>query len=223
MHSAKLTRHSHNSRYICLLALALLMTSCAHPAHADKATILILGDSLSAGYGIKTEEGWVALLKQKLKNQGYDYQIINASISGETTEGGLSRLPALLTEYQPELLLIELGANDGLRGFPVKIMKNNLNAMVELGKKNQAQILLIGGKLPLNYGPLYRNLFEETYKTISQHHKIPLAPDLLGKVPLDKNLMQADGLHPTAAAQPQLLNHVYPYLQPLLSVSEKTK
>lgn len=201
---------------LLVLALAALPITYSHTARADQATILVLGDSLSAGYGIKREQGWVALLEQKLKTDGYDYQIVNASISGETTEGGLSRLPALLTQYQPDILLIELGANDGLRGFPIKVMNNNLGAMIKSGQKNQAQLLLIGIKLPLNYGPRYTTLFETTFRKVSLQYKIPLAPNLLGKVPLDPNLMQADGLHPNAAAQPQLLNHVYPYLQPLL-------
>jgi len=184
--------------------------------HADEPVILVLGDSLSAGYGIKKEEGWVALLEQKLKTEGYAYHLVNASISGETTDGGLARLAALLQEHKPTLLLIELGANDGLRGFPIKIMQQNLNAMIKAGKKNHVQILLIAVQLPLNYGQRYTNLFEKTFASISQEQHIALAPSLLGKVPLNSALMQKDGLHPNASAQPQLLDHVWPFLQPLL-------
>ncbi len=152
----------------------------------------------------------------KLKNEGYSYHVVNASISGETTEGGLSRLAALLQEHQPTLLLIELGANDGLRGFPIKVMKHNLDTIINMAQKNHAQVLLIGVQLPLNYGPRYTTLFAKAFVTVSQNHHIPWAPSLLEKVPLDSALMQADGLHPNAAAQPQLLNHVWPRLQPLL-------
>ena len=210
MRPAKLTY----STSLCICVLALLAVSIN--SHCQEPTILVLGDSLSAGYGIKKEQSWVALLEQKLKADGYAYQVVNASISGETTEGGLSRLPALLKENQPALLLIELGANDGLRGFPIKIMNHNLNTMIALAEKNHTQVLLIGIQLPLNYGPRYTSLFEKTFTDVSHYHKIPLAPNLLGKVPLDDKLMQKDGLHPNALAQPQLLDHVWPYLKPLL-------
>ena len=149
--------------YLCLFALTLPGNINAETISGDTQTILVLGDSLSAGYGIKKEEGWVALLEQKLKTEGYAYRLVNASISGETTGGGLSRLSGLLTQYHPDLLLIELGANDGLRGFPIKVLNNNLDTMIALGKKNRSQVLLIGIQLPLNYGPHYTDLFEKTF------------------------------------------------------------
>lgn len=209
--------------YLCSLYLcALTFSACTglvHAAATAKPVILVLGDSLSAGYGIDQSAGWVALLEKKIQHEGYSATIINASISGETTGGGLARLPALLAQHQPDILLIELGANDGLRGFPTKVISNNLGAMVSLGKKQRTQVLLIGVQLPLNYGPRYTDAFEKTFLTVSRTHKVALAPSLLGKVPLDKNLMQNDGLHPNAAAQPQLLQHVWPFLHTLLKAT----
>jgi acyl-CoA thioesterase I len=198
---------------LCVLALAV--PGVTH-ASSDTPILLVLGDSLSAGYGINKNEGWVTLLEKKIKTEGYGYQVVNASITGETTGGGLSRLQSLLTQYKPDLLLIELGANDGLRGFPISFMNNNLDAMVKLAKQHHTRVLLVGVQLPFNYGPRYTDAFEKTFLAVSHTHKIPLVPSLLGKVPLDENLMQKDGLHPNAAAQPQLLQQVWPSLQPLL-------
>ena len=213
------------SQWMRFIALSLCVSTLvlSNPCYSGQANMLILGDSLSASYGIKKKEGWVTLLEQKLTAEGYNYHVINASISGETTEGGLARLPTLLTEHKPSLLIIELGANDGLRGFPVKIINSNLSAMVKLAKEQHAQILLIGIQLPFNYGPRYTHLFEKTFVNISQTFHITLAPSLLGKVPLDERLMQEDKLHPNAKAQPQLLDHVWPYLQPLLTKASLTQ
>jgi acyl-CoA thioesterase-1 len=185
---------------------------------ASDPVLLVLGDSLSAGYGIKTEQGWVSLLQKKLQDSGYAFQVVNASISGETTEGGLARLPALLEQHHPNVLVIELGANDGLRGFPIKIFQDHLDALVTLGTDHHAQVLLVGVQLPLNYGPRYTNLFDQSFVDVSARHHIARAPSLLGEVPLHDELMQKDGLHPNAIAQPQLLDHVWPYLQPLLQL-----
>ena len=176
----------------------------------------MLGDSLSAGYGIKIEQGWVSLLQKKLQDNGYAYRVVNASISGETTEGGLARLPALLEQHHPQLLVIELGANDGLRGFPIKVFREHLDALVDLGTDHHAQVLLVGVQLPLNYGLRYTHLFDQSFVLASQAHLVPLVPSLLGDVPLHDGLMQKDGLHPNASAQTQLLDHVWPTLEPVL-------
>jgi acyl-CoA thioesterase-1 len=185
---------------------------------ASDPVLLVLGDSLSAGYGIKTEQGWVSLLQKKLQDNGYAYHVVNASISGETTEGGLARLPALLEQHHPLLLVIELGANDGLRGFTINIFQEHLDALVDLGTQYHARVLLVGVQLPLNYGPRYTQLFDQGFVEVSARHHIARAPSLLGEVPLHDELMQKDGLHPNAIAQPQLLDHVWPYLQPLLQL-----
>ena len=199
-----------------LCGFALALTSTSGWAGSSSRSILILGDSLSAAYGIKVEQGWVALMEHQIKAQGFSYRIINASISGETTGGGLARLEALLKQHQPELLIIELGANDGLRGFPVKLMKSNLDAMIMMGQKYQTRTLLIGVQIPLNYGPRYTRAFENVFVELSQQHQLPLLPSLMGDIPLNAALMQADGLHPHADAQPLIRDRVWPVLKHLL-------
>lgn len=176
----------------------------------------MLGDSLSAAHGIKIEQGWVALLEKKLATEQLPYQVVNASISGETTGGGLARLDALLKQHHPSLLVIALGANDGLRGQPVQLMKSNIDTMVALGKQYDAKILLIGVQIPLNYGPRYTHLFNQCFVDTASEHNLPLLPSLLGDIPLNMQLMQADGLHPNADAQPLILARVWPALKPLL-------
>ena len=176
----------------------------------------MLGDSLSAGYGIKPAQGWVALLEQRLRAQGYEYGVVNASVSGETTGGGLQRLPRALELHRPAVVIVELGANDGLRGLSVPLTRDNLAKVVEESKKAGAQVLLIGMRLPPNYGPRYTNDFMRMYREIATDHKVALVPFLLQSVALNASLMQADGLHPTAPAQPALLDTVWPQLKPLL-------
>ena len=202
----------------CLLGLVILLASVASSAQAagNDPVILVLGDSLSAAEGTRVEEGWVNLLRIRLTQSGYRYTIVNASITGLPTPGGLRRLPALLSEHKPAILVIELGANDGLRGFPPATITQNLTAMGKLGLEAGAQILIIAVPIPLNYGPDYRTQYEATFTEAGRNLKVPVAPSLLGNVPLNPNLMQADGLHPNAAAQPYLLDNVWPYLQPLL-------
>lgn len=197
---------------LCGFALSIATFSTS----AETRTLLVLGDSLSAAYGIKIEQGWVALLEQQLLKEQLPYQVANASISGETTGGGLARLEALLKQHHPAVLVIALGANDGLRGQPVPLMKNHLDNMILLGKKNQTQVLLIGVQIPLNYGPRYTHLFNQSFLDLANHHQIPLLPSLLGDIPLNMQLMQADRLHPAAEAQPLILNRVWPVLKPLL-------
>lgn len=208
--------------WLCVIASPLSSLAIADEPGVMKAesdnrpVMLILGDSLSAGTGIRVESGWVNLLDKRLVAEGYQYRIVNASLNGLPTPGGLSRLPGLLDEHKPALLVLELGANDGLRGFPIDVMKKNLISMVRLGKKSGATVLLVGVQIPLNYGPQYTDSFEKTFREVSTAEKVALAPSLLGTVPLDPNMMQADGLHPNALAQPFILDNVWPHLSPLL-------
>lgn len=195
----------------------MLLLSSSYPgfaAQGPEPTVLVFGDSLSAAYGIPREDGWVTLLQQQLEQQSLKHQVINASISGETTSGGLSRLKQLLSQYQPDLVLIQLGANDGLRGLPVSDMRRNLAAMIELAQQSGAKVALIGILIPPNYGPRYTQEFRETYTVLAKQYKLPLVPFLLEGVAGKTDLMQDDGLHPTSAAQPLVLNNVWKVLAP---------
>ena len=193
--------------------LALLPLS---GASAAANTILVLGDSLSAGYGVQVEQGWVALLKQRLTQQGYGYQVVNASVSGETSGGGKVRLPALLKAHQPGLVIVELGANDGLRGLPLQQLHSNLDNMITGIQASGAQVLLVGMQMPPNYGATYVNGFAHTFGDVAQLHKAKLVPFLLDGVALDASLMQNDNLHPNERGQPKLLDNVWAVLQPML-------
>lgn len=188
----------------------------ADAAGASERTILVLGDSLSAGYGIKPAQGWVALLEQRLRDQGYGYRVVNASVSGETSGGGLQRLPRALELHQPAVVIVELGANDGLRGLSVPLTSDNLTKIVTEAKTSGAQVLLVGMLLPPNYGPRYTKDFTSMYRNIATNAKVPLVPFLLQSVALKPELLQSDGLHPTAPAQPALLDTVWPQLKTLL-------
>ncbi len=179
-------------------------------------TLLVLGDSLSAAYGIPADQGWVHLLEQELKQRQWADRVINASISGETSSGGLQRLPRLLSDYQPDLVVLELGANDGLRGTPLGIMEQNLRQIVELSRQSGADVMLVGIRIPPNYGPQYTQRFYSIYTDLAKEYQLPLVPFLLERVALKPQFMQSDGLHPTAAAQPILLQTVWPHLAPLL-------
>ena len=182
-------------------------------AHAD--TILIMGDSISAGYGMDRGQGWVDQLQKRL-NQKYpkQHRVVNASMSGETTSGALARLPNLLKKYQPDVVVIELGGNDGLRGQPPKIIENNLAKMVQLSQSTKAEVLLFGMKIPPNYGTKYSQAFENNYKTVATKYKIELLPFFLDGVAGHKNLMQADQIHPNVKAQSILLNSAWKYIEP---------
>ena len=186
-------------------------------AFAGPPTILVLGDSLSAAYGLRTEEGWVALLERRLVQAGLDYRVVNASISGDTTGGGLTRLPQALERHRPSLVVIELGANDGLRGLPFREIEANLTALIGLARAAGAQVLLVGVRLPPNYGAAYTEGFQASLRKVAEAEAVPLAPDLLAGVAEDRQLMQADGLHPKAEAQSVLLANVWPEIEPLLS------
>ncbi len=183
---------------------------------ASDHTILVLGDSLSAALGIRPEQGWVALLAQRLQTQGYGYQIVNASVSGETTSGGLERLPRALQLHQPGTVILELGANDGLRGLPVDETRENLAHMVRLSQAAGARVLLVGMRIPPNYGPRYTEQFARMFPELANQYHLPLVPFLLEKVALDPTRMQQDGMHPNARGEPPVLDTLWPYLKPLL-------
>jgi len=176
----------------------------------------VVGDSLSAAYGIRVEQGWVALLQERLKRQGYGHRVVNASSSGETTGGALARLPRALERHRPAVVIIELGGNDGLRGLPLADVRANFESLIRLSREADAQVLLVGMRIPPNYGPAYTQGFHELYGELARKHRLPLVPFFLDGIALDDSLMLEDGLHPNAAAQPKLLDQVWPQLKPLL-------
>ncbi len=187
------------------------------PQSVYSATILVLGDSLSAGYGIPIDQGWVALLEQRLKKEHKDIQVVNASISGETTAGGRYRLPGLLKRHHPDIVILELGGNDGLRGIAPKQMEQNLAAMIETARQGGAKVLLLGMKMPTNYGPQFAQLFESVYAKLAKRYGVRLIPFFLDGVAMDASLMQADGIHPNVKAQAQLLEAVWGPLSSMLN------
>jgi acyl-CoA thioesterase-1 len=200
-------------RFLVLLAICLT----AVPAIAAAPVILVFGDSISAGYGLpRMEQGWVALLQARLKDQGYGYQVVNASVSGETTEGGLARLPRALNLHHPAIVVLELGGNDGLRALPAAQMRANLSRMAELAEAEGAKVALLGMRMPPNYGPQYAAQFTQAYADLARDKKLPLVPFALAGIALSPELMQADGIHPNEAGQPQLLDNLWPVLKPLL-------
>ncbi len=201
-----------------LIAGLLLLLYLGPTMAADKApSLLVMGDSLSAAYGLKVEEGWVSLLARKLKQQGSAWRVVNASISGETTAGGASRIDNELRQHQPQLVVIELGANDGLRGLPLDLAIANLERMIVASKQSGARVLLIGMRIPPNYGPEYTNGFQAMYADIAKRQNVPLLPFLMAPIAVDRSNYQDDNLHPTAAAQPLLLAHVWARLESLLA------
>jgi len=179
-------------------------------------TIVVLGDSLSASYGVPVEQGWVALLQGRLKKEGYEYRVVNASASGETTGGALARLPRTLEKQRPDIVIVELGGNDGLRGLSIADVRKNFDSILRLSQEAGARILLVGMRIPPNYGPAYTQAFHGLYGELAARHKVPLVPFFLDGIALDDSLMQEDGLHPNARAQPRLLDEVWPMLKPLL-------
>ena len=197
---------------IRLLVLLSIIVSSSVSAR----TLLVLGDSLSAAYGISPEQGWVALLETRLQQEYADISVVNASISGETTQGGITRLPALIKRHQPDWIVLELAANDGLRGMPLALIERNISTLLKLSEEANAKPLLVGMRLPPNYGVSYTGRFYTLFETLAQQHDIGRVPFLLEGVALQETLMQPDGLHPNANAQPLLLENVWPYLQPLL-------
>ncbi len=198
----------------------------AHPASASARrppVILVFGDSLSAGYGIQVERGWVSLLAQRLAREGYGFQVANASVSGETTAGGLARLPRALALHQPSIVILELGANDGLRGLPLQQARDNLGIMIRLAQKAGARVLLLGVLMPPNYGERYTEAFRQMYLDVAQSYGVSLVPFFLDRVALHPELMQADSLHPNELGQPLLLENVWPKLAPLLQQAARSE
>lgn len=199
----------------CVLAIAVFLAA-APPAWARKPVLLVVGDSLSAAYRIPRAAGWVHLLQGRLDAHGYDYRVVNASIPGDTTAGGVSRLPAALSRYSPAVVVIELGGNDGLQGLPLGQMQSNLERMVSLARKAGAKVLLVGVRMPPNYGEVYTRKFETVFRAVAKRENVPLVPELLAGVAKHRALMQSGGLHPVAKAEPKLLDNVWPHLEPLL-------
>jgi len=179
-------------------------------------SIVVLGDSISAAYGFEVEQGWVALMQENIKSEYPDYTIYNESISGDTSAGGLARLPLIIKKYKPNIIMLELGANDGLRGMSLFAMKKNLSAIIEQSKKSGAQVLILSMRIPSNYGKRFTDMFYGSYQKLSTQHEVSVVPFILENVALDKKFMQRDGLHPNALAQPIISNHIYPYLIKLL-------
>jgi acyl-CoA thioesterase-1 len=198
------------------ILFVLLSSFAAAVAAAAPRPVLVLGDSLSAAYGLSPKEGWVALLDERLAAAKPLRNVVNASISGETSAGGLARLPALLKEHAPALVVVELGANDGLRGLPLAQLRANLAKILEAVRGAGAHAVLVGIELPVNYGPQYRDGLRELYRGLAGEFNVPLVPFLLEGVALDPALMQDDGLHPRAAAEPRVLENVWKVLEPAL-------
>jgi len=199
-----------------LLLLCLVVSGAAQAAQAAP-VILVFGDSLSAGYGLETSQAWPSLLQQRLNHNKQNWRVVNASISGETSAGGLARLPAGLAQQKPAIVILELGANDGLRGLSLTAMQHNLDAMILLIQHAGARVLLVGIHLPPNYGMAYTEKFLRTYETLAQQRHVALLPSLLNGIETKRELFQADGFHPIASAQNQVLDNVWKSLQPLLT------
>ncbi|WP_165676978.1 arylesterase [Metapseudomonas otitidis] len=194
----------------CCLGLLLLAQEAA------AGTVLVVGDSISAALGLETSQGWVSLLQEKLDSERIDHRVVNASISGDTSAGGAARLPALLGEHKPKVVIIELGGNDGLRGQPPAQLQQNLASMVEQSRQAGAKVLVLGMRLPPNYGKRYTDAFARVFSDVAKEQQVPLVPFFLEGVGGVEGMMQADGIHPAAGAQPRLLENVWPSLQPLL-------
>jgi len=211
-------------RFVQSLLLSTLVwagvagASAATPAQR---TIVVLGDSLSAGYGIKISQGWVNLLAQRLASEGYGYRVVNASVSGETTQGGLARLPRALATHKPDIVIVELGGNDGLRGLPLSASRENLDRIIRLARDAKARVLLVGMLIPPNYGPRYSDEFRDMFPALAKKHSVALVPFMLDQVALNADLMLPDGIHPNEAGQPRIIENVWPHLRPLLVAADK--
>ena len=212
----KFERAQNWQRLFRYLILTVVFTLSSTAAHSATKTLLVLGDSLSAEYGLVRGTGWVALLENRLQENRIAFQVINASISGETTSGGKARLEKLLAMHKPRVVVIELGGNDALRGLSLKATEDNLRAMINASQKAQAQVLLVGMRIPPNYGRDYTEQFFSLFAKLAKQTQSALAPFLLEGVANDINLFQADRIHPLAKAHPTMLNNVWPHLQPLL-------
>lgn len=198
------------------MATAPLAADAANTAAPDKPVIVVLGDSISAEYGLPRDTGWVALMRRRLADERIDYNVANASISGDTTSGGRARLPALMQRLKPAIVIVELGANDALRGVPLATTEDNLRTIIEQAQQAHAKVVLVGMYVPPNYGPDYTQKFHGLYGDLSKQFRVPLVPFLLAGIENRPDMFQADQIHPTQEAQPTLLNNVWPTLKPLL-------
>lgn len=211
-HSAGLAR----LRFLLVAGWLLLILAVPAAAQDKQPVILVVGDSVSAGYGLANGEGWINLLGAKLKSEGYRYNVVNGSISGDTTAGGRARMPALLAQHKPAIVIIELGGNDALRGGKLATSRENLEAMVAQAQAAGAAVLLVGMEIPPNYGPAYAREFRDMYASVAKARHVPLVPYFFNGFGDDLAFFQPDRIHPTAEAQPRLLNNVWPVLQPML-------
>jgi acyl-CoA thioesterase-1 len=205
-------------RKILTLLLLSLTVSLAHSRAAEAPTVLVFGDSLSAGYGIDVDRSWTALLQSRLEAQGYEHRVINASISGETTEGGKTRIRQALRNFGPEVVVLELGGNDGLRGFPPAVMKTNLQSIIETSRAAGAEVVLLGIRIPPNYGSRYTQAFERVYAELADELGVPWIEFFMDGVALNDGLMQDDGIHPNEEAQPILLDNAWPVIRAALGI-----
>ncbi len=196
--------------------LPILLAITVNGYGADAPTVLIFGDSLSAGYGIDVDQSWAALLQTRLTDQGYEHRVVNASISGDTTEGGAARIDQAIARFRPSVIILELGGNDGLRGFPPARMRGNLEKIVTASKDSGAAVVLLGIRIPSNYGPRYSQSFEDVYRDIAEMHAIPWIEFFMKGVARNEELMQNDGIHPNAAAQALLLDNAWPMIRDAL-------
>ena len=199
---------------VCFIACLGISSSWAAEEHY---TLLIFGDSLSAAYGIEEEQGWVTLLGNKISAEERPFRVINGSVSGETSTGGLARLPAMLNSYSPDVVVLELGGNDGLRGLPLELLKQNLAKMIDLAEQSGARVILTGIQIPPNYGPRYTVPFAELYAELAAEKALDLVPFLIEGIPQQAELMQNDGIHPKAEAQFMVVDNVWPTLERVLS------
>jgi acyl-CoA thioesterase-1 len=202
---------------LSIVVYAALATSTSVQAGKHSPPVLmVIGDSLSGAYGINIDEGWVALLQHQLANEGHDYAVINASVSGDTTRTGLGRIDAALQAHKPVIVIVALGGNDGLRGLAFTEIESSLASIIEHSEQSNAQVLLVGVRLPPNYGPEYNQQFAALYRRLSDRFEVPLVPRMLDQVADHRDLLQADGIHPTAEAQPRIMQNVWTGLEPLL-------
>lgn len=199
-----------------LVGVVLVFNHTAFSASKTPSAILVLGDSLSGAYGISTEQGWVSLLQQHIMDQGYAYRVINASVSGDTTRTGLSRIDAALQQHQPDIVIVALGGNDGLRGLAFSEIENSLSNIIQQCQQSDVQVLLAGVRLPPNYGPVYNQKFAALFESLSKRYQVPLVPRMLDQVADYRELLQADGIHPTADAQPKIMKNIWAGLEPML-------
>ena len=204
------------SAQLAALVSSLLFLFLQCPALAAAPVVLVVGDSLSAAYGLQEKDGWVNLLRERLAKQSPHYDVVNASISGDTTRGGLTRIDAALIEHKPSVVIIELGGNDGLRGLSLDATHNNLDAMIAKATAARAKLLIVGVELPPNYGATYTRQFAESFESVAKKYKVPLVPSLLAGFGEQRELFQTDGIHPIASAQPMMMETVWKELKPLV-------